>query len=315
MKSLVIGGTGYVGSHIAKALRDRGHDVDGFARNAANEKALSRAGFGFARGSLENLPQLMQTVGEYDIVAMAAMVPFNVELALMGAIAKGCQAGRTRHLLFTSGTGVLSIEAKEGQWSQYTFAEDDPFPFPARDNRALRINTEQLVRESSNDKLSSYVIRPPLIYGNGGSIQIPQIFESARGTGAACYLGRGLNLYSAVHVEDLAEAYCLAIEKGVPGALYHTVCGEANFRTIAEAVAEVAGCDTKSLDYEASCKLWGDVWVDLALAVNSRSVAKRAVEELGWEPRHVDVIDDIRNGSYREKFRDGLKEYRWGSHG
>ena len=315
MRALVIGATGYVGSHIAHALRERGLDVSGFARNAVNEKALQDAGFGFDRGTLENLPALMQMVGKYDVVVMAAMVPFNVELALMGAITRGCVAGKTRYLLFTSGTGVLSIESKDGSWSQYTFAEDDPFPFPARQNRAIRINTEQLVRDASNDRLSTMVIRPPLIYGNGGSIQIPQIFESARSTGTACYLGVGLNLYSAVHVEDLAEAYCLAIEKGTPGALYHTVCGEANFRSIAEAVAEVANCDTKALDYEASCALWGDVWVDLALAVNSRSIARRTVEDLGWAPRHVDVIDDIRNGSYRAKFQDGLSKFRWSSHG
>jgi nucleoside-diphosphate-sugar epimerase len=315
MKALVIGATGYVGSHIGRALRERGHDVTGFARNEANENQLREQGFSAARGNFDQLKQMTALVGEFDIVVMAAMVPFEKELALMDAVTQGCLAGQTRHLLFTSGTGVLSLEAKDGRWSQYTFAEDDPFPFPARHNRAVRINTEQLVRDAAGDQLSTYVIRPPLIYGNGGSIQIPQIFESARSTGSACYLGLGLNLYSAVHVEDLAEAYCLAIEKGTPGALYHTVCGEVNFRSIAEAVANVVGCDTRSLDYEAACELWGDVWVDLALAVNSRSIAKRTVEELGWNPRHVDVIEDIRNGSYAAKYRAGLSEFKWMSHG
>lgn len=315
MKAMVIGATGYVGSHIAKALRGRGHAVSGFARNQANEQALAQAGFAAVRGSLADLPALIDQVGAFELVVMAAMVPFNVELALMAAITSGCVSGGTRHLLFTSGTGVLSIAATDGSWSQYAFAEDDPFPFPARHNRAVRIHAEQLVREAAGDRLSTYVIRPPLIYGNGGSIQIPQIFESARSTGSACYLGLGLNLYSAVHVEDLAEAYCLAVEKGTPGALYHTVCGEANFRTIAEAVAAVVGCDTKSLDYDAACGLWGQVWVDLALAVNSRSIAKRTVAELGWSPRHVDVIEDIRSGSYSEKYRGGLGEFRWSSHG
>jgi nucleoside-diphosphate-sugar epimerase len=233
----------------------------------------------------------------------------------MQAMVDGCSAGKTEHLVFTSGSGVLSIEALDGRWSQYTFGEDDPFPFPERPNRAVRIQTEDLVRNASGDRLSTYVIRPPLIYGNGGSIQIPQIFESVRATGAACYLGYGLNLYSAVHVEDLAEAYCLAVEKGTPGALYHTVSGEANFRSIAEAVAQVAGCETKSLDYAAACDLWGQFWVDIALAVNSRSIAKRTVEDLGWEPKHIDVIEDIRNGSYAERYRAGLSEYRWESHG
>jgi nucleoside-diphosphate-sugar epimerase len=315
MRVLVIGATGYVGSHVAQAFCDRGHHVTGFSRTDANTATLAKRGLDAAKGTFDNLPELTELVGNYEIVVMAAMAPFDKEFELMGALVDGCQNGRTKQLLFTSGSGVLSIESKDGRWSQYTFAEDDPFPFPARPNRAVRIQTEDLVRQASGEKLSTYVIRPPLIYGNGGSIQIPQIFESVRSTGSACYLGYGLNLYSAVHVEDLAEIYCLAIEKGDPGALYHAVSGEANFRSIAEAVAQVAGCETKSLDFDAACALWGAFWVDIALAVNSRSIAKRTVDELGWEPKHIDVIDDIRNGSYAEKYRAGLAAYRWESHG
>jgi len=123
-----------------------------------------------------------------------------------------------------------------------------------------------------------------------------------------------------VHVDDLAEIYCLAIECGTPGGLYHAVAGEANFRTIAEAVAEVVGCKTRSLNYQESCALWGDVWVDLALAVNSRSVARRTRAELGWEPRHIDVIEDIRSGSYRKHYEDthklaDVKPFVWAKHG
>lgn len=315
MHALVIGATGYVGSHVAAALQMRGHRVTGFARNEKNVSALGEAGFGAVQGSIDDLDHLRAVVGDHEIVVMAGMVPFDVEIDLMTAMVDGCQAGKTRYLLFTSGTGVLSIEAKEGQWSQYTFAEDDPFPFPARENRTLRIRTEALVREASDDTLSTFVIRPPLIWGNAGSIQVPQIFESARQTGNACYLGAGLNLYSNVHVEDLAEAYCLAIEKGTPGALYHTVSGEADFREIAEAVATVAGCGTKSLNYDEAVALWGNVWVDLALAVNSRSIAKRTVEDLGWSPRHRDLIDDIRNGSYLESYKAGRGAFSWRSHG
>jgi nucleoside-diphosphate-sugar epimerase len=315
MKILVMGATGYVGSHVAKAFRARGHDVAGLSRNVAGQEKLAALNVGVVNGSLDDVDALPGMVAGQDVVVMAAMVPFETELMLMQGLVAACQTGGVRHLLFTSGTGVLSIEAKDGAWSQHTFAEDDPFPFPARLNRAVRIQTEDAVRQGSTDRLSTYVIRPPLIFGNAGSIQIPQIFESARRTGSACYLGHGLNLYSAVHVEDLAEAYCLAVEKGTPGALYHTVCGEANFRSIAEAVATVAGCEAKSLDYAQACALWGDFWVDIALAVNSRSIAKRTVEELGWTPRYLDVIGDIREGSYRDNFEAGLSAFSWASHG
>ncbi len=303
MDVLVIGATGYIGSHIARSFRDRGYAVTGFARTDDNIATLREAGFPAVRGSFDDLPALATLAASFDIVVMAAMPSFDHELEMMRLLVSGCTRGRTRHLLFTSGTGVLSIESLDGRWSQHAFAEDDPFPFPARPVRTVRIQTEDLVRQASGDALSTFVIRPALVYGNGGSIQIPQIFESVRLTGSACYLGHGLNLYSAVHVEDLAEVYCLAVEKGTPGALYHAISGEANFRAMAEAVAKVTGCEAKSLSYEAACELWGTLYVDMAVAVNSRSIATRTVAELGWQPKHIDVIEDIRNGSYAERYR------------
>jgi nucleoside-diphosphate-sugar epimerase len=149
------------------------------------------------------------------------------------------------------------------------------------------------------------VVRPPLIYGHGGSTQVPAIFASVQKTGKACYIGSGLNLYSNVHVDDLAEAYRAVVERGSPGALYHAVSGEVNFRSIAEAVAEVMECETESISFARSCELWGELLAGNGLAVNSRSVPRRTRDELGWEPQHLDLIDDIRNGSYRV-WRDSI---------
>ena len=191
MKIFIIGATGYVGSHVARAFKARGHDVTGLARTVSNATALEEQGYDAAQGSLEDIGILADNIAGYDVVVMAAMVPFEIEMAAMAGLVRACRKGGVKHLIFTSGSGVLSIEAKDGAWSQYTFAEDDPYPFPARRNRAIRIETENLVREASGKGLKTYVIRPPLIYGNAGSIQIPQIFESARKTGSACYLGLG----------------------------------------------------------------------------------------------------------------------------
>lgn len=317
MKTFVIGATGYVGSAVARAFKARGHHVAGLARNDSAVEALEQAGVEPMSGTVDD-EDFCSRLAEFDVIVMAAMIPFEQEAPFMARLFAAFQ-GQPKHIIFTSGTGVLSIEAKDGSWNQNTFAEDDPFPFPSRPNREIRIQTEDMVRQASDGALKTYVIRPPLIFGRGGSIQVPQIFESARRTGKACYLGAGLNLYSAVHVDDLADAYCLAVERGTPGALYHTVAGEANFRSIAEAVAQVVGCETQSLNYDEACELWGAFWVDIALAVNSRSIARRTVAELGWSPKHLDVIEDIRNGSYRQKYEaqkeTGPEAFSWQSHG
>ena len=131
---------------------------------------------------------------------------------------------------------------------------------------------------------AAIVVRPPQVWGRGGSKQIPAIFESVAKCGAACYVGAGLNLYSHVHVDDLAELYRLALDRGVAGALYHGVAGEVNWRTIAEAVAEVMGCGTRSVTFEQACEIWGPMYADLFFGVSSRSRAVRSRAELGWSP-------------------------------
>lgn len=318
MRTLIIGATGYVGGTVANIFRARKWSVDGLARSATNRSALQAAGITPVESSFADLPELGRLAAAYDVVVFAAMMPFEDEPAVIAALLDAPRSSPGQ-LIFTSGTGVLSIESLDGSWNEFASAEADPFPFPARYNRQMRLGTEQRVLDASRHDLRTTVIRPPLIYGNGGSIHVPQIFESARRSGDACYLGKGLNLYSNVHVEDLAELYALAVERGQPGALYHAVAGEANFRAIAEAVSSVVGCGVRSLAYAEACELWGKFWVDLAMAVNSRSTCPRTRSELGWIPRQRDLVDDIRSGSYREKYEAeraaGLKAYSWKSHG
>lgn len=301
MKALIIGATGYVGGAVARALSARGHEVHGLARSAESAARLREANI--VPLACDDAG-LAQAAAPFDILVVAVMLPFETEADFVAALLATFR-GEGRTLLFTSGTGVLSIAAREGEWSEVSFAEDDPFPFPALYNREIRLRTETIVREASADGLRAMVIRPPLIYGRGGSVHIPQFFRSAEVHSRVLYLGLGLNLYSNVHIDDLAEVYALAVDKGAPGAVYHAVAGEADFRSIAEAVAGVVGCPAQSMAYDEFCALCGRDWVDMGLAVNSRSRAPRTREELGWAPRHLDLIGDIRRGSYHTAYGAG----------
>jgi nucleoside-diphosphate-sugar epimerase len=164
---------------------------------------------------------------------------------------------------------------------------------------AIRTFTEKKVRAAAAKGVRAMVVRPPMIWGHGGSLQIPAIISLLKMTGAPCHTGKGLNLYSHVHVDDLAEVYRLALEKGTAGALYHTVAGEANWRSIAQAIGRVAGRAPRSVTLDEARQIWGDFRGPLFFGVSSRSRAPRTRRELGWKPVHVDVLEDVENGSYR----------------
>ena len=296
---LLIGANGYVGSAVARRLRALGNSVAGLARSDALAAQLRASGVEPVPGDLKELGALARSARGFDALVFAPVIPFEEEAPALEALL-GAFENTGRPLLYTSGTGVLSIETRDGHWRQENYAEDDPYE--AHHWLSKRVDTENLVRGAAARGVRAMVIRPPQIWGRGGSKQIPAIFDSVKKTGAACYVGAGLNLYSHVHIDDLAELYRLAIDRGVAGALYHGVAGEINWRTIAEAVADVMECPTRSVSFEQAGEIWGPMYADLFFGVSSRSRAVRSRSELGWSPTQFDLIEDVRHGSYRAAY-------------
>jgi len=219
MKTLVIGSTGYTGSRIAREFQLKGENIYGLARTQQGEDALSAAGITPFPGNLMAVEQWKEQLEDFGTVIFCASIPFEQEQQVLGSLlGTFAKAGRT--LIFISGSGVVSTPAVGGEWHDYTAAEDDPYPFASvLRNRQVRLATERLVLDATRNGFRGIVIRPPLVWGHGGSIQVPQFFESARKTGYVCYLGQGLNLYSHVHVDDVATATYLAFEKGTAGSV------------------------------------------------------------------------------------------------
>lgn len=299
MRVLFVGANSYVGQHVIDRFKAEGVAITALARTDAIAGMLESKGIAPLRCAITEVAQATDGLRDFDCCVWLSFLPWDEERAILSPVISAL--GDTgKRLIFTSGTGVLGIPARQGEWSEDTFREDDPFTPPPW--LATRVETERYVRQAAATGVGAMVIRPPQVWGNGGSRQVPFFFDSVQKTGHSCYLGMGLNLYSNVHVDDLAEVYWLAIAKGTPGALYHAVSGEENFRSMAEAVADVMQCSTRSISYEEGVEIWGEETTKIGLAVNSRSRSPRTRSELGWSPKRVDLIDDIRHGSYYARY-------------
>lgn len=290
MKVLVIGGSGYLGSHVLEELRGRNHNVAGLARSeSAKAKMRSRNFESISCDLLNKSVDYKSIFEDFDAIIFAPQLMIPEENELVSRILKALEHSN-KTFIFTSGTGVVA-QRTDGLWSEESFAEDDEF-VPCK-YLALRVDTENAVRAASEHGIRSMVIRPPSIWGEGGGDLLKNFFVSAAKTGTVCYLGKGLNLYCHVHVRDLAHLFALAIENGTAGALYHAVAGELNNRSIAEAVAKHLGLQTRSVDFEEGDAIWGRFGVLIAMSMSSRTRCPRSRNELGWSAKHVDLIEEI----------------------
>ena len=295
MKILVIGATGYVGSHAARHLATGGHEVVGTCRAPADREKVEALGARAELADLDRLDSLHDLLAEADSILYAAQLLLEPEHQAVVHLLDRLE-GTGKAFIFTSGTGVLS-QKTDGRWSEDVFAEDDPFV--ASKWLVRRTETEAVVRGAASRDVRAMVVRPPMIWGNGRCGLIRAFYDSARKTGDVCYVGPGLNLYSNVHVEDLAELYRLALDKGSAGSLYHCVAGEVAHRTLADAVARQLGCAARSIDFPEAERIWGKFFALIIMSTCSRSRSPRARAELGWAPTHLDMITEAAHPAWR----------------
>lgn len=297
MKTLVIGATGYVGRSVVRRLRESGHEVAGLARSETAQEQLVKAGVTPVPGDVANPATILAALPSFDSIVFTPQVDIPIEHRAVEVLLDA-MAGSGKRFIFTSGTAVLA-EQTDGDWSEATYAEDDPFPRCSI--VASRCDTEDSVRAAAGRGIHAMVIRPPLIWGYGRQPGLSALHGSAH-SGAVCYLGRGLNLYSSIHVDDLADIFALALERGKPGALYHAVSGETNWRSLAEEVARLRHLPTRSVDFAEAQKLFGTFVAMIIFSMCSRIRCPRTREELGWAPSpdRLDIFAEMGHPSFME---------------
>lgn len=286
MNVFVIGATGLIGSHAARSLRQTGHRVLGLARSDDAGERMSAWGLEPVRGDLEDEAALLFGLNESDATIFAPSVG-QAETASVHWLIDRLE-GSGKSFIFTSGTGVLARRTA-GDWSEVTVSDEEDFT-PLKQLQG-RVDLENHVRAAAAKGVRGIVVRPPAVWTHEKPhLLVAGVADSVRRTGAACYIGQGLNLYSNIHAEDLGEVFRQVVERGQAGAVYHAVAGEVPNRWIAEMVARVMGCGTRSVSMDEAIELWGKFAALVVFGVSSRSRSPRTRSEFGWQPRHTDMI-------------------------
>lgn len=286
---LVTGATGYIGTAVARALADLGHDVAGTVRATAPDAAarLAEVGIAAVEIDLRDDQRLARAAGEAEVTVHCAF-PSTGGDDLAAAIALERQATATLihatrrsggTLVYTSGVGVLA-----GLGSEDAVPRADA---PMR----WRYDIERQVADAGGR-----VVRPALVYGHGGNALLLDLVRQSAARGGAGYLGDGDGSLPTVHLDDLAEAYVRVVESGSAGATYTIVGGHTTAREIAQAIGHLIGAPA------ATCSLAAEVvqeelpsarWLAGEVAVDP----VRARVELGWSPTGPSLVQEIEAGS------------------
>lgn len=286
VRTLIIGATGFAGSAVTRRLLQAGHEVTGLARNELAEKNLAAAGIRAVSGDALSPGTIAPLLRQFDCIVFTPRIDLQIEASVVQVLLEAIE-GTGKRFVFTSGTGVLALKT-DGDWDEVSYAEDDPFT--RSPHAGIRVDTENLVRAAAKRGVHSMVIRPPLVWGPGGIARSLMSLHASARSGAIGYLGRGLNMTSNIHVDDLAEIFARALERGASGALYHAVSGEQSWRALAGEVARLRGLATRSLSITEAEELFGKAYTQVVFRCCNRTRCPRTRDELGWNP-HPDRLD------------------------
>jgi nucleoside-diphosphate-sugar epimerase len=305
MKVFMTGASGYIGGTVADSLLKAGHSVAALARTEDTAARLRAHRIEPVGGELSSHSVVRNAARNADAVINCANAedPFVV-----AAIVEGL-AGSGKAFLHTSGSSVVGDKAA-GRASPKIYHEDTPYEPPPE--KIQRVAVDRAVLASAAQGVRSVVLCPCLIYGQGrgahsDSIQVPNLIRQAVRSGIPRYIGAGENIWSTVHIDDVASAYLLALEAARAGSFYFIENGEASLKSIVESIARLLGGkrSPESWSIDEAIAEWGAQAAWFSLGGNSRVSAEKARKMLGWKPVGADLFHEIERGWYRRQLEAG----------
>ena len=315
MKCLVTGATGFLGGHLARGLRARGHDVRVFVREPGKIQEPLFSGIAICQGDIRDREAIRAAMRNIDVVlhCAAASGP-RLSIASQRATNVGgvrnllevvVEAKHTR-LVHVSGLSVLGIRDLRPA------SEELPRRRSGDPEADIKVEIEDLIDTYRRDQdVDAVILRPSIVYGQGDA-NLSQVLSAIR-DGRFAYIGSQSNIVPLVHISDFIQMVHLAAScLQARGRVYHVADGsDTSIGAIVDCLAEIAGRPRPNvvLPYlipYGGCLLFemlqsfhlrsGPGPIDraaLRFLGTSRSVPiTRARVELGYEPRTL--------------FRDGI---------
>ncbi|MCU0307442.1 MAG: NAD-dependent epimerase/dehydratase family protein [Thermoleophilia bacterium] len=243
---LVTGATGFIGHHVAAALRDRGHEVRALVRpggpgpvrlpegvEAVGGDLLDRASVARAADGAE---AVVHVAAHYALWRREAARVMRVNVDGTANVIAAARAAGAR-LVHTSSVATIGIPAGGGPGD-----EDTPQP-PGQVIGAYKrskVLAERLVLDAARRGQWAVVVNPSAPVGPGDWRPTPtgRIVLDVLRRRMPAFVDTGLNL---IDVRDVAAGHVLALERGVPGRRYILGNEDLTLESILRLIAGITG--------------------------------------------------------------------------
>ncbi|MGV9818657.1 SDR family oxidoreductase [Nocardia xishanensis] len=290
MRVFVTGASGWVGSAVVPELIGAGHQVLGLARSDSSAAALTEAGAEVIRGGLDDLDVLHAgAAGSDAVIHLAFIHDFSRFAESIQTDARAIEAmgaaleGSGKPLVITAGTPAVPGQV----------ATEHDHSAPGTPTAGRDANARMALAMASRGVRPSVVRLPRSVHGDGDQGFIAQLIGIARDKGASGYVGDGTSRWPAVHVQDAAHLFRLALEQAPAGSVLHAVGDEGvPTRDIAAAIGRHLNLPTGP----APAENFG--FLGHLLAVDQPAFATLTHELLGWKPTRPGLLQDLDQGHY-----------------
>jgi nucleoside-diphosphate-sugar epimerase len=227
VKAFVTGGTGFIGEHLVRRLRERGDEVVALVRNPGRAATLRKLGCELVEGDLSSVDAIKRGAeGADSVFHAAAMYKVGIPKAEREAMYDANVHGTERVLDAAVDAGaarIVYVSTVNVFGNTRGKVVDETYERPGDDFLSCYDETKYRAHQVALDRIEKgapiTIVQPGGVYGPGDHSEIGNIIEQTR-TGKLklkMFPETGFNM---VHVEDVAEGILLAHDNGEPGEAY-----------------------------------------------------------------------------------------------
>src|SRR4051795_1860047 len=247
MLAFVTGATGFVGSHVARALAEQGADLRVLVRANSNLKNIQDVKADLVIGDLRDPASLEKGIAGCDVVFHVAadyrlwvrdpgeMYRANVEGTR--AVLEAARKNRVRRVVYTSSVATMGFTSNGQPADENSPVSLDNMIGPYKRSKFM---AEQVATEAARAGQDVVIVNPSTPVGERDIKPTPtgRIVVDFLKRKFPAYVDTGLNV---VDVREVARGHVLAFEKAVPGERYILGGEDLTLKQLLDKLAAISG--------------------------------------------------------------------------